>query len=166
MPRTQRCSTTTAAFAVDYERHLADFCGLAFNSRKLHLRVIRNLLATRFPSGHIRWHELQFSDLAEFLKKEFRRLPNHWTQRVWLMAVRRSSAISHPKGTSRTAGKMGCPNESTGDRPVCRDSFPKKRSKRCGTLARARRIVMPATGRCCWCLRAWAFASKKSRGSP
>jgi len=89
MPRTQRCSSTTAVFAVDYERHLADFCGLAFNSRKLHLRVIRNLLAMRFPSGHIRWHELQFSDLAEFLKKEFRRLANHWTQRVWLTAVRR-----------------------------------------------------------------------------
>ena len=89
MPRTERCSTTTAAFAADYERHLDDFCGLAFNSRRLHLRVIRNLLATRFPSGQIRWRELRFSDLAEFLKKEFRRLPNHWTQRAWLMAVRR-----------------------------------------------------------------------------
>jgi hypothetical protein len=89
MPRFQRCSSTTAAFAVDYERQLADFCGLAFNSRKLYLRVIRNLLATCFSSGHIRWHELHFGDLAEFLKTEFRRLPNHWTQRVWLMAVRR-----------------------------------------------------------------------------
>jgi site-specific recombinase XerD len=39
--------------------------------------------------GRINWHELRFNDLAEFLKKEFRRLPNHWTQRVWLMAVRR-----------------------------------------------------------------------------
>jgi site-specific recombinase XerD len=89
MLRTQSCSITTAAFAADYERHLADFCGLAFNSRRLHLRVVRNFLATRFPSRQINWHGLRFSDLAEFLKKEFRRLPNHWTQRVWLMAMRR-----------------------------------------------------------------------------
>jgi hypothetical protein len=75
MPRTPRRSSTTAAFAADYERHLTDFCDLAFNSRKLHLRVIRNFLAMRFPSGQIHWYELRFSDLAEFLKKEFRRQP-------------------------------------------------------------------------------------------
>lgn len=89
MPRTQSRTVTSAAFIANYERHLADFCGLAFNSRRLHLQVIRNLLAMRFPSGQVRWRELRFSDLAEFLNKEFRRLPNHWTQRVWLMAVRR-----------------------------------------------------------------------------
>jgi hypothetical protein len=75
MPRTPRRSSTTADFAADYERHLTDFCDLAFNSRKLHLRVIRNFLAMRFPSGQIHWYELRFSDLAEFLKKEFRRQP-------------------------------------------------------------------------------------------
>jgi hypothetical protein len=48
---------------------LADYCGLAFNSPKLHLRVIRNLLATRFPSRTIRWRELQFGDLAGFLEE-------------------------------------------------------------------------------------------------
>jgi hypothetical protein len=48
---------------------LADYCGLAFNRPKLHLRVIRNLLATRFPSGTIRWRELQCSDLAEFFEE-------------------------------------------------------------------------------------------------
>ena len=85
--------------------------------------MIRNLLATRFPSGHIRWHELQFSDLAEFLKKEFRRLPNHWTQRVWLMAVRRFVRYLSSEGPSRTAGKMRCPNESTGNGPVCHEEL-------------------------------------------
>lgn len=89
MPRTHSRTITSAAFIPEYEHYLANFCGLAFNSRKLHIRVIRNLLAMRFASGHIRWHELRFSDLAEFLKQEFRRLPNHWTQRVWLMAVRK-----------------------------------------------------------------------------
>lgn len=89
MPQPQSRTITTEVFTVVYERYLADFCGLAFNSRRLHLQVIRNLLAKRFPSGQTLWHELRFSDLAEFLKKEFRRLSNHWTQRVWLMAVRR-----------------------------------------------------------------------------
>ncbi|MFY9529169.1 MAG: tyrosine-type recombinase/integrase [Candidatus Acidiferrales bacterium] len=89
MPRTQSRTITTVAFIAGYERYLADFCGLAFNSRRLHLRVIRNFLAMRFASGHIRCHELRFGDLANFLEKEFRRLPNHWTQRVWLMVVRR-----------------------------------------------------------------------------
>jgi site-specific recombinase XerD len=89
MSRTQSGTVTSAAFIANYERHLADFCGLAFNSRRLHLQAIRNLLAMRFPSDQVRWRELRFSDLAEFLNKEFRRLPNHWTQRVWLMAVRR-----------------------------------------------------------------------------
>lgn len=51
--------------------------------------MIRNFLTTRFASGQITWHALRFSDLAEFLKKEFRRLPNHWTQRAWLMTMRR-----------------------------------------------------------------------------
>lgn len=89
MPQTQGRRTTTAAFTATYEHYLTDFCGLAFNSCKMHLRVIRNLLAMRFPSGQMNWRKLRFSDVAEFLKKEFRRLPNHWTQRVWLMAVRR-----------------------------------------------------------------------------
>jgi hypothetical protein len=86
MPRTNSCCTI-AAFTADYERYLADFCGFAFNSRRLHLQVVRNFLATRFALGRIRWHQLRFSDFAEFLKKEFRRLPNHWTQRAWLIAV-------------------------------------------------------------------------------
>jgi putative PIN family toxin of toxin-antitoxin system len=80
---------TTSGFLADYECHLADFCGFAFNSRRPHLRVIRNFLDIRFPLGRINWHALQFTDLAEFLKKEFRRLPNVSTQRVWLAAMRR-----------------------------------------------------------------------------
>ena len=89
MPRNLSRTSTTAAFIADYERYLADFCDLALNSRKLHLGVIHSLLATCFASHQIRWQELRFNDLAEFLKKEFQRLPNHWTQKVWLMAVRR-----------------------------------------------------------------------------
>jgi hypothetical protein len=45
MLRTQSRTITSAAFIAEYEHYLADFCGLAFNSRKLHIRVIRNLLA-------------------------------------------------------------------------------------------------------------------------
>jgi integrase/recombinase XerD len=89
MPQSQGRTITTAAFIPNYENHLADFCGLAFNSRKLHLLVVRKFLAMRFASGRIHWQELRFGDLAESLKKEFQRLPNHWTQRVWLMAARR-----------------------------------------------------------------------------
>jgi site-specific recombinase XerD len=79
----------TADFLQAYERYLTDFCGFALNSRKVYLRVIRALLRACFASGKIRWPELRFNDVAEFLKKEFRRLPNHWTQRVWLVALRR-----------------------------------------------------------------------------
>lgn len=89
MPQSQCYSTTISGFLADYERHLADFYGFAFNSRRLHLRVIRNFLDIRFPLGRINWHALQFTHLAEFLKKEFRRLPNASTQRVWLAAMRR-----------------------------------------------------------------------------
>jgi integrase/recombinase XerD len=80
---------TIAAFMLDYERHLTDVDGLAPNSRKLHLRAVRGLLKTCFALGNICWHELRFSYVAEFLMKEFKRLPNHHTQRVSLMAVRR-----------------------------------------------------------------------------
>ena len=89
MPQTQRCSMTTSGFVADHERHLADFYGFTFNSRRLHLYVIRSFLDIRFPSARINWHALQFSDLAELLKREFRRLPNASTQRVWLAAMRR-----------------------------------------------------------------------------
>jgi hypothetical protein len=51
MPQIQRCSTTTSGLLADYERHLADFYGFWFNSRRLHLRVIRNFLGIRFPSA-------------------------------------------------------------------------------------------------------------------
>ena len=69
MPQSQCYSTTISGFLADYERHLADFYGFAFNSRRLHLRVIRNFLDIRFPLGRINWHALQFTHLAEFLKK-------------------------------------------------------------------------------------------------
>lgn len=89
MSDTQSCSCTVAAFTSDYERHLGGVCGMAFNSCKLHLRVVRNLLDGCFPSGDIAWGDLRFGQLAEFLTNEFRRLPNHWTQGAWLAVVRK-----------------------------------------------------------------------------
>ena len=50
MSQTQRCSMATSGFLADYECHLADFCGFAFNSRRLHLRVVRNFLDIRFAA--------------------------------------------------------------------------------------------------------------------
>ena len=79
---------TIAAFALNYEHYLADVRGLAPATRKLHLRVVRSLLGACFTSGEIHWRELQFSHVAEFLTKEFNRLPNHWTQKAWLMILR------------------------------------------------------------------------------
>lgn len=76
------------AFVADLGRHLVDVRGLARNSCKLHLRVVRRLLETCFTTGTIRWSDLRFEHIAGFLTKEFDRLPNHWTQRAWLMAVR------------------------------------------------------------------------------
>jgi integrase len=89
MSNSHRCDSTITAFAIDYHRYLVDVRGLAPNSCKLHLRVVGGLLHMCFPSDAIRWRDLRFSQIAEFLTKEFRRLPNHWTQRAWLMATRR-----------------------------------------------------------------------------
>lgn len=89
MSDSQGCGLTVAAFLLDYERYLTDVGGLALNSPKLHLKVSRRLLGAAFGADEIRWSELRFSQVAEFLSKEFRRLPNHWTQRAWLMAVRK-----------------------------------------------------------------------------
>lgn len=79
---------TIAAFTATYEHYLRAARGFADNSCKLHLRVVRNLLRTCFPAGEICWRDLEFSDLADFLTKEFRRFPNQWTQKAWLVAIR------------------------------------------------------------------------------
>ena len=79
---------TVTAFLSDYEHHITDTRGLSSSTCALHLRIARNLLLTAFPSGEISWPELQFGHVVEFLAKEFERLPNHWTQKVSLMAVR------------------------------------------------------------------------------
>lgn len=79
---------TTADFVDDYERHLLEVRGLAPNSCKLHLRVIRNLFSTSFPDGAIHWKDFGFGQVADFLASEFKRLPNHWTQKAWLVAIR------------------------------------------------------------------------------
>jgi integrase len=81
-------SLTIAAFVKEYENHLSDVRGLAPATCKLHLRVVRNLVVACFGFGEIVWPELRFSHLVEFLTKEFNRLPNHWTQKVWLMIIR------------------------------------------------------------------------------
>ena len=75
-------------FVADLERHLVEVRGLARNSCKLHLRVVRRLLEICFTTETIRWSDLRFEQIADFLTREFDRLPNHWTQRAWLMAVR------------------------------------------------------------------------------
>src|SRR5215472_16454969 len=79
---------TVAAFSNDYERHLVEARGLAHNSCRLHLRVVRKLLEACFTSGNVKWKDLRFEQIAAFLSSEFSRLPNHWTQRAWLMTVR------------------------------------------------------------------------------
>jgi len=79
---------TIAVFTATYEHYLQAARGFAENSCKLHLRVVRNLLRTCIPTGEICWPDLKFSDLADFLTKEFRRLPNQWTQKAWLVAIR------------------------------------------------------------------------------
>jgi site-specific recombinase XerD len=79
---------TAADFVGDYERHLFEVRGLAPNSRKLHLRVVRYLFSACFPDGIIHWNDFHFSQVADFITSEFKRLPNHWTQKAWLVAVR------------------------------------------------------------------------------
>ncbi len=85
MSDSQGRDCTIAAFILNYERYLVDVRGLAPNSCKLHLRVVRSLLGV-CVIGDIR--DLRFCQIAEFLTKEFLRLPNHWTQKVWLVAIR------------------------------------------------------------------------------
>jgi integrase/recombinase XerD len=89
MSDSQSRDVTIMAFTLDYERYLVDVRGLASNSCKLHLHVVRGLLNVYFPSGDIHWRDLRFSQMAEFLTKEFHRLPNHWTQKAWLIVLRR-----------------------------------------------------------------------------
>jgi integrase len=89
MSDSQGCDTTIAAFTLDYQRHLADVDGMAPNSCDLHLRLVRRMLTLRFPSGEIRWAQLAFSNVADFLTREFARLPSYATQQTWLMIIRK-----------------------------------------------------------------------------
>ncbi|HEY3836577.1 MAG TPA: tyrosine-type recombinase/integrase [Bryobacteraceae bacterium] len=88
MINSKRPDLTIAAFLNQYEHYLVDVRGLARNSCRLHTRVVCTLLEACFTSGNVIWNALRFEQIAAFLTKEFRRLPNHWTQRAWLMAVR------------------------------------------------------------------------------
>lgn len=85
-------STTTSSsisdFTSQYEHHLRSVRGLADNTLTLHHRVVRELLQFSFPDGQIIWKDFHFSDCVAFLRKEFARLPNRETQRVWLMVLR------------------------------------------------------------------------------
>jgi integrase len=88
MSDSQQPEVMIAAFVADHEHHLVEVRGLARNSCRLQLRIVRSLLETSFPSGSIQWSDFRFEQIADFLTKEFDRLPNHWTQRAWLVAVR------------------------------------------------------------------------------
>jgi integrase len=88
MSDSQRRDISVASLIKDYERLLVEVRGLACNSCKLRLQITRKLLAACFPSGAVHWNELRFEGIAEFLTAEFDRLPNYWTQRAWLAAVR------------------------------------------------------------------------------
>jgi len=88
MTNSKRPDLTIMAFLNQYEHYLVDVRGLARNSCGLHMRVVCTLLEACFTSGNVIWNALRFEQIAAFLTKEFRRLPNHWTQRAWLMAVR------------------------------------------------------------------------------
>jgi integrase len=79
---------TVAAFIKQYEHHLVEVRGLARNSCRLHMRVVRTLFEACVTSGKVIWNDLRFEQIAAFLTSEFRRLPNHFTQRAWLTIVR------------------------------------------------------------------------------
>jgi site-specific recombinase XerD len=149
------------AFVADLERYLVEVRGLARNSCRLHLRVVRGLLETCFTTGVIRWSDLRFEQIAEFLTKEFHRLSNHWTQRAWLMAVR---------GFIRYLEAEGCIPYGWGDALPKRISWKQASLPRCFSPDQMqalwdavgnRRTGICATVHCCLCSRDSACVQRR-----
>lgn len=77
-----------AAFTSQLDQYLLRVRGSADSTRRLHRRVVHRFFTARFPNGVITWSNLHFSDCAAFVSQEFARLPNHDTQKTWLMILR------------------------------------------------------------------------------
>jgi integrase len=88
MQELRTSSSSISDFTSRYEHHLVSVRGLALTSVGLHRRVVEGLFRFRFPDGQIVWSEFEFSVCVGFLRKEFARLHNRETQRVWLMVLR------------------------------------------------------------------------------
>lgn len=88
MQELRTTSSSVSDFTSQYERHLVSVRGLALNSVELHRRVVEGLFRFCFPDGQINWADFEFSVCVGFLRKEFARLHNRETQRVWLMVLR------------------------------------------------------------------------------
>ncbi len=80
--------SSIAAFTSQFDQYLLRVRGSADSTRRLHRLVVHRFFTARFPNGVITWSDLRFSDCAAFVSKEFARLPNHDTQKTWLMMLR------------------------------------------------------------------------------
>ncbi|CAN5799493.1 hypothetical protein BH18ACI5_BH18ACI5_13440 [soil metagenome] len=88
MPASSIPGPSIAAFTSQFDEYLLRVRGSADSTRRLHRLVAHRFFTSRFPNGVITWSDLRFSDCAAFVSKEFARLPNHDTQKTWLMILR------------------------------------------------------------------------------
>jgi site-specific recombinase XerD len=77
------------AVTTQYDEYLSRVRGAAPSTRRIQGLVADRFLTWRFPEGGITWADLRFGHCAAFISQEFARLPNHHTQRTWLVALRR-----------------------------------------------------------------------------
>jgi site-specific recombinase XerD len=76
-----------AEFQSQYDSYLLKR-GLSRQTLKLHQQVLGSFFLWRFPSAGIQLRDLRFNDFARFLTREFERLGNRESQRVWLTVLR------------------------------------------------------------------------------
>ncbi len=88
-------------FCSEYDDYLDRLRGLSVSTRKLHGYLVRKFLNFRFPDGNVKWSQLRFNDVADFLATEFAHLSSRDTQRAWLMILR--SVLRYLAGSGRIA---------------------------------------------------------------
>ena len=86
-------------FCSEYDDYLVRFRGSSVSTRKLHGYVVRKFLNFRFPDGNVKWSQLRFNDVVDFLGTEFAHLSSRDTQRAWLMILR--SVLRYLAGSGR-----------------------------------------------------------------
>jgi len=92
-------SCSVAQFCSDYDDYLCRLRGLSASTRKLHCYVVHRFLSLQFSDERIKWGQLRFTDVVDFLRDEFARLTSRDTQRAWLMVLR--SVLRYLAGSGR-----------------------------------------------------------------